>query len=337
MVMVMAMVMAMAMVSPFTSAKEANPVGWSQCSAILASRADDVGRATCTSSNTITIPITCPSQGDFVFTYSLMYPYRYFARGNGKNTVCVRFQRRYEGKCGVVLARDAFYWLFVRIYGAYDSHITHFNLENNNIVGLTSLTFYYMKTVRHLDLEIGNNIRDLPSLAFAGLDSLVNLYLRGQNFKEIKSNTFSSYGLSKLTTIDLRCNGIQTVRDYAFYYSTLLYRYENLMDLDLVNLRYNEIKTIEENAFAYLDVETLILCFNRMTSLPKQLFNDYKVYNYFGWLIGTYPTLQTVHYIALKGLGPTLRCKPNKPQHWVSKHSFIADFSIGDLPTCAEA
>ena len=221
---------------------DATRTGWSQCNDILNSRASVDGHITnCTSSNTITITITCPSYGaPYLSHYNDLYPYRDFARYNGKDTVCIRFRRQYSQQCGVILGEYFTYWIM-----GSGTNIRNLNLENNNIVGLEQWTFYYADTIEHLDLEIGNTISTIGYMAFSGLDQLTHLRLRGQNIRRIERSTFVSYYMSNLKVLDLRCSNIEDISVFAFRY-----RSYGLRNMDIVNLRFNEMNHLHRKSFA---------------------------------------------------------------------------------------
>ena len=122
-------------------------------------------------------------------------------------------------------------------------------------------------------MELGNRISVIQSYAFSGLNSLGALKLRGQRLHYLGYHTFTGIsGAWTIDSIDLRCSEIATVDDYTFY---------NVEVQSKLNMRFNSITTLPASVFEGLSFDAfndgiLILCYNPMQLLPKEIFANHR-------------------------------------------------------------
>ncbi|XP_023612945.1 toll-like receptor 3 isoform X2 [Myotis lucifugus] len=142
------------------------------------------------------------------------------------------------------IGNDSFAWL---------PHLEYLFLEYNNIVHLSSRSFYGLFNVRYLNLrrsftKQSNSLALLPKIddfAFQWLTCLEHLNMDDNNFPGIKSNMFT--GLTQLRYLSLSNSftSLQTLTNKTFVslaHSPLL----------MLNLTKNKISKIEMGAFSWL-------------------------------------------------------------------------------------
>ena len=118
--------------------------------------------------------------------------------------------------------------------GLTEGSLTHVLLPRNGIKAIGPGAFNGMTAVTRLDLRY-NDIVELPEPVFSGLTAMTSLVLRGSRLTALPSDLF-----------------------------------DGLTALDNLDLSSNSLTTLPADIFAGLDLQTIDLRRNKITSLPRQ-------------------------------------------------------------------
>ncbi|XP_024893667.1 leucine-rich repeat transmembrane neuronal protein 4-like, partial [Temnothorax curvispinosus] len=142
------------------------------------------------------------------------------------------------------------------------------NLErlhlDGNVVPLSGHLFAELGHLQSLSL-IFNKIDSIPKDSFAGLSSLMWLYLGHNDIEAIEAESFSNVNPG-LLYLWLNSNKISRVAPGSF---------AGLTELSRLHLDYNRLEELPSGAFRGLNkLEDLYLNDNRITSVSRSLFRD---------------------------------------------------------------
>ncbi|CAF0802950.1 unnamed protein product [Brachionus calyciflorus] len=139
-------------------------------------------------------------------------------------------------------------------------------LNDNDLSEIESNAFLGLNSVKILSLR-GNKLTKITSGMFNGLEMLQELYLGLNKISEIESRGFQD--LKNLKFLCLECNQLELVKECYF---------KDLKNLQSLNLNGNRIGSIEPFSFQDLVfLEYLIISNNRMFQIKKNIFNDLSV------------------------------------------------------------
>uniref|UniRef100_A0A8V0YT51 Toll-like receptor 3 n=1 Tax=Gallus gallus TaxID=9031 RepID=A0A8V0YT51_CHICK len=147
----------------------------------------------------------------------------------------VHFVQNYQTHFRTLTEDDSFQWL---------SKLEYLNLEDNNIINVSSHLFYGLSSITHLNL-INSLTGKIEDFSFQWLHHLEYLIMDNNNFPRITTNMFT--GLKNLKYLSLyNCNtNLQRITNKTFVSLAN-------SSLQVLNLTKTRISTVESGAFSSL-------------------------------------------------------------------------------------
>ncbi|KAL7020472.1 hypothetical protein ACKWTF_011553 [Chironomus riparius] len=170
--------------------------------------------------------------------------------------------------------------------------LQHLYLQNNNISELNSEAFAGLNSLRTLNLS-HNHLEQLPDGLFFNARELREIHLQGNEIFQLPRSLF--HRLEQLLILDLSENQLTSHHVDNGTFAGLIRliilnlshnaltridsrTFKELYFLQILNLRNNSIGYVEDNAFAPLyNLHTLNLAENRLHTLGDNIFNGLKV------------------------------------------------------------
>ncbi|CAL4125556.1 unnamed protein product, partial [Meganyctiphanes norvegica] len=177
-----------------------------------------------------------------------------------------------------------------KVFNGVERSLWELDLQFNELTKIPRDALKNLRKLKSLDLT-GNHISDLVPEDFEGFQkSIQTLILAENSLVVIQDGIFRT--LERLKTLNLRGNNIMNIGDRAFQGSSNLLSYINLSNnlleaipftalsevrnLHTLNIERNRIKFTYEVLFSgSLSMDTLILDFNQIESLPPYSFQNF--------------------------------------------------------------